>query len=157
MSIKNYRFLNFMTGYEKFRKLCIEKNVKPIDVSRETGVSTATLSSWKSGKYKPKQDKLDKIASFFGVSSNYFNENYKKAVVYRAVTKHPPKFIGDINIDGNMVKIISAHSGTGKSSFARNIVQLTNHERKVLEAYRKYEHKEAIDAILGIGGDKNDD
>jgi transcriptional regulator with XRE-family HTH domain len=41
--------------------------VKPGRVSRETGISTATLTSWKQGKYTPKQDKLQKIADFFGV------------------------------------------------------------------------------------------
>lgn len=65
---------------------------------------------------------------------------------------------GISSINSDEVNLISAHAGSGKSSFARNIVQLTNHERKVLEAYRKYEHKEAIDAILGVkGGDYDDD
>lgn len=54
--------------YENFQKLCEEKGVKPSTVSKETGISTATLTSWKQGKYTPKQDKLQKIADFFGVS-----------------------------------------------------------------------------------------
>ena len=51
--------------YENFRKLCELNNVKLGTVSRETGISTATLTSWKQGKYTPKQDKLQKIADFF--------------------------------------------------------------------------------------------
>lgn len=58
--------------YEKFAKLCELKNVRPGTVSKETGVSTATLTSWKQGKYTPKPDKLAKIAKFFGVSIDYF-------------------------------------------------------------------------------------
>lgn len=54
--------------YENFQKLCKEKGIKPSTVSKETGISTATLTSWKQGKYTPKQDKLQKIADFFGVS-----------------------------------------------------------------------------------------
>ena len=53
--------------YENFDQLCHANNVKPGRVSRETGISTATLTSWKQGKYTPKQDKLQKIADFFGV------------------------------------------------------------------------------------------
>lgn len=53
--------------YENFAKLCEESNIKPNKVSKETGISTATLTSWKQGKYTPKQDKLQKIADFFGV------------------------------------------------------------------------------------------
>ena len=61
-------------GYKAFEKLCIERGYKPAYVSKATGVSTATLSSWKSGKYKPKQDKIQKIADFFGVPSSVFND-----------------------------------------------------------------------------------
>lgn len=53
--------------YDNFAKLCEENGIKPGRVSRETGISTATLTSWKQGKYTPKQDKLQKIADYFGV------------------------------------------------------------------------------------------
>lgn len=53
--------------YEAFHKLCEQKGVKPARVSKETGISTATLTSWKQGKYTPKQDKLQKIADYFEV------------------------------------------------------------------------------------------
>ena len=58
-------------GYETFEKLCKKRGVKPADVSRATGIATATLTSWKKGAYSPKQDKLQKMADFFGVSVDY--------------------------------------------------------------------------------------
>lgn len=58
-------------GYEVFEMLCNKRGVKPFHVSKETGVSTATLSSWKTGRYIPKPDKLQKIADYFGVSVEY--------------------------------------------------------------------------------------
>lgn len=58
--------------YEKFAMLCMERNVTPADVSRGTGIATATLTNWKKGKYTPKIDKLQKIADYFGVSITYF-------------------------------------------------------------------------------------
>ena len=57
--------------YEIFAKLCEERNVKPSDVSKATGISTATLTSWKKGKYTPKLEKLQLIADYFGVSVDY--------------------------------------------------------------------------------------
>lgn len=57
--------------YENFEKLCILSNIKPNKVSKETGISTATLTSWKQGKYTPKQDKLQLIADYFKVSVDY--------------------------------------------------------------------------------------
>lgn len=53
--------------YENFAKLCEINEIKPGRVSKETGISTATLTSWKQGKYTPKQDKLQIIADYFGV------------------------------------------------------------------------------------------
>lgn len=58
-------------GYATFEKLCALNNVRPSDVSKSTGIATATLTSWKQGKYTPKPDKLQKIADFFGVSLEY--------------------------------------------------------------------------------------
>ena len=57
--------------YDTFAKLLKEKKLKPIDVSKATGISPATLSDWKTGKSKPKQDKLIKIADYFGVTVDY--------------------------------------------------------------------------------------
>ena len=57
--------------YEIFEKLCRERGITPSKVSKATGISTATLTSWKQGKYTPKQDKLGKIADFFGVTVDY--------------------------------------------------------------------------------------
>lgn len=57
--------------YENFEKLCKRDNVRPSDVSKKTGISTATFTSWKQGKYTPKQDKLQQIADFFNVSVDY--------------------------------------------------------------------------------------
>ena len=58
-------------GYDIFEMLCKEKGVKPIHVSRATGISTSTLSSWKTGKYTPKADKLSMIAAYFDVSLEF--------------------------------------------------------------------------------------
>lgn len=65
--------------YENFEKLCALNKVKPSHVSKATGISTATLTSWKQGKYTPKNDKLQKIADYFGVSIDYIVNGNEKA------------------------------------------------------------------------------
>lgn len=57
--------------YEIFEKLLTEHGITAYRVSKETGVTTATLTSWKQGKYTPKPEKLQKIADYFGVSLEY--------------------------------------------------------------------------------------
>jgi transcriptional regulator with XRE-family HTH domain len=64
-----------MSSYEKFRKICFEREVKPSDVSKATGISSATLSSWKKGIYSPKIDKISKIANFFHIDASYFDDD----------------------------------------------------------------------------------
>lgn len=58
-------------SYEVFAELMARKGVKPYDVSKATGIATATLSSWKLGKYVPKREKLQILADYFGVSLEY--------------------------------------------------------------------------------------
>lgn len=57
--------------YERYCALRASKNVKDADVSRNTGIPKSTFSDWKKGKSSPKQDKLKKIADYFGVSVEY--------------------------------------------------------------------------------------
>lgn len=61
-----------MDSYDLFDKLLKERGLKAADVSRGTGISTATLSEWKKRKYMPKADKLERIADFLGVPIAYF-------------------------------------------------------------------------------------
>ena len=60
--------------YEKFLKLLELHNLKPADVARATGIYTSTFSDWKSGRSKPKMEKLQKIADYFGVPVSYFTD-----------------------------------------------------------------------------------
>ena len=57
--------------YEIFELLCQKNGVTPYRVCKETGLTTATISNWKAGRYVPKADKMQKIADYFGVSIEY--------------------------------------------------------------------------------------
>ncbi len=58
--------------YEKYAHLRDSKGLRDADVSRETGVSSTTLSEWKAAKSQPKIEKLKLLADFFGVTIDYF-------------------------------------------------------------------------------------
>lgn len=64
-----------MDFYDLFDKALKERGLKPIDVSRATGISTGTLSQWKQRKYVPKADKIELIANFLNVPASYFYGN----------------------------------------------------------------------------------
>lgn len=57
--------------YEIFAKLLEERGVTAYKVSKATGIAGSTFSDWKNGRSTPKQDKLQKIADYFGVSVDF--------------------------------------------------------------------------------------
>lgn len=57
--------------YEIFLKLLDEKGVTAYKVGKETGIASSTFTDWKNGRSVPKQEKLQKIADYFGVSLEY--------------------------------------------------------------------------------------
>ena len=57
--------------YERFCELVKARNIKIIDISRATGISSTVFSEWKKGKSRPKTDKLQKIADYFNVTLEY--------------------------------------------------------------------------------------
>lgn len=65
--------------YEIFERLLNERGITAYKVAQETGVTTATLSSWKKGRYTPKREKLQKIADYFGVTVDYLMTGEEKA------------------------------------------------------------------------------
>ena len=57
--------------YEIFEELLKRKGITAHTVSKATGITSATFSSWKKGIYTPKQEKMQKIADYLGVSVSY--------------------------------------------------------------------------------------
>ena len=66
--------------YNKYATLRDKAGVTDYAVSKATGISTATLTNWKYGRYNPKLDKLNTLADYFGVSVEYFLSEEKEAV-----------------------------------------------------------------------------
>lgn len=66
--------------YQKYVELKNALNTTDYAVSKATGISTATLTNWKYGRYNPKVDKLKILADYFGVSIEYFLSEEKEAV-----------------------------------------------------------------------------
>lgn len=139
--------------YRIFEELCELKGVTPYRVCKETGLTTATISNWKAGRYTPKQDKLQKIADYFGVTIEYLMTG-KKDEVQSEVTL-TPKDERDItkDLDRIMNEIIKNEDGPlyyngepipeNKIFLLRNAIEVALEDAKIKnkETYRPYKYK----------------
>lgn len=57
--------------WERFEELRALKGVSAYEVAKACGFGASVLSSWKKGRYTPKDDKMRKIADYFGVPVEY--------------------------------------------------------------------------------------
>lgn len=58
--------------YAKYIELRDSKGLRDADVSKATNIPASTFTDWKTGKSKPKIEKLLKLAEFFGVPIETF-------------------------------------------------------------------------------------
>ena len=58
--------------YNKYVELLKKTGKTSYQVSKDTGIGQNTLSNWKTGRSKPKVEKLKILADYFGVDVRYF-------------------------------------------------------------------------------------
>lgn len=63
--------------YEKIKKLCKEKGTNISRLERELGFAKGSICKWK--KHIASFDRVEKVASYFGVSVDYFREDTEAA------------------------------------------------------------------------------
>ena len=63
--------------FDNLYKLCKQKNTTPNGMAKILNISSGSVTSWKNGTL-PKSDTLQKIASYFNVSTDYLLGNEPK-------------------------------------------------------------------------------
>lgn len=98
--------------YEIFVKLLEKYGLTAYKVSKATGIAGSTFSDWKNGRSNPKQDKLQKIADYFGVSLEYLMTGKEDAVKEKApeLTARDERDIAK-DLNNIMEKLTSGESG----------------------------------------------
>ena len=64
--------------YDVFAGLCEKHGIKPSKAAEECGINKSNVSNWKNNGYVPRGGALNKIASYFGVSTDYLLGNEQK-------------------------------------------------------------------------------
>lgn len=59
------------SAYERYCEIRNKLSYKDSDVAKGTSITKSTFSDWKAGRYTPKQEKMQKIADFLGITVDY--------------------------------------------------------------------------------------
>lgn len=113
-------------GYETFKEICDRKGIKVSDVVKNTGIAYATISSWKYGTYSPKYEKLQKIASYLGVSVADIME---PKVVWDGPSDAPSFTIGELQLL-EIYKQLSEEKQADMIKFGQFLLSRQAEERK---------------------------
>lgn len=57
--------------YDVYIELCKKIDKKPSVVAAELGINKSNVSNWKNNRYTPRGNTLQKIADYFGVTTDY--------------------------------------------------------------------------------------
>lgn len=66
------------SAYEHYCEIRDKCGLKDSDVAKGAGITKSTFSDWKAGRYTPKQDKMQKISDYLGVSVDYLMTGEEK-------------------------------------------------------------------------------
>lgn len=80
--------------YDRFKQLCDQKGVSCNKAALEIGLSNATPTKWKKTGATPVGETLDRIAAYFGVTTDYLLGKENK----KAPTKNGERKISDAEL-----------------------------------------------------------
>ena len=65
--------------------MCDEKGVKPSRAASDNGINRSNVTNWKNNGYTPRGEVLQKLADYFGVSTDYLlgNTKYRKVDLFK--------------------------------------------------------------------------
>ena len=94
--------------YDNFQKLLKERNLRPADITRKTGIGSNFLSEWKKGNSVPKIDKLYAIACALDVSLDELYTGKKQDLYLTQEEKDLLSLFRGLSADGKSQLILQA-------------------------------------------------
>lgn len=120
--------------YEIFEQLLQKSGITAYKLSMETGISQTIFSNWKSGRSIPKQDKLQKVAEFFGVTLDYLmgNESDENKENYYYLNEDTREVLQELKVNSKLKILFDASRKLEPSDidFVINMVERLKKEGK---------------------------
>ena len=114
--------------YDRFVGLCYMNDRKPTNVLKELGLSASALGRWKSGSV-PRSDALQKVADYFGVTTDYLLSGDVSATAYNSVGSISNSAV----VQGNHGQNITATNGAVPAPVEAS---LSEQEEELLRVFR---------------------
>ncbi|UFT98133.1 helix-turn-helix domain-containing protein [Radiobacillus kanasensis] len=116
-----------MTTFDIVKKLCEEQKISVVELEEKLGFSRNSLYSWK--RNKPSSDKLEKVADYFDVSTDYLLGRTDKKRYYDLTEKD------EQDIQKELEKILNNFSDSGfAAADGSSIDELDEEDRELLLA-----------------------
>lgn len=94
-----------MTPFDRVKKLADKQKITIVELEEKVGFSRNSLYSWK--KNNPSSEKLEKVADFFGVSTDYLLGREKPQIVEDDKLKVIASHIDDDVTEDDMQEILN--------------------------------------------------
>ena len=122
----------------RLKEIIALRNVKQIDIIESTGITKGALSSYISGRYEPKQDKIYILAKYFDVSPAWL-------MGYDVPMKSKPAAVSpSLSLDSEETRLINTYRSfnkTGKAKLMDYLADLDSSPRN---------HGEVLDSFTGL-------
>mgnify|MGYP004665946323 CR=1 FL=1 len=126
--------------FEIFNSLIQSKGLSAYRVAKDLGFSPVLFSDWKSGKSKPKYDKLQKIADYLGVSVDYLlGRDSNDTQSGKSPNEESDKKSAAIELTENESNLLTAYrqlNAEGKTRAEHSIFDLASNELYQLPQFR---------------------
>jgi len=119
--------------YEEYAKIRDEKNLSDAQVAKKAGIGRSTFSDWKSGRSKPKDEKMRKIAEALDI--DYFDF---VSIKHLSQTSPARKILTYTIKDKDLKKIIAIESEVENSLVDECIGKIRKMPEQTLEGLKNY-------------------
>ncbi|MBP3782521.1 MAG: helix-turn-helix domain-containing protein [Butyrivibrio sp.] len=130
----------------RLKEIIALKNVKQIDIIESTGITKGALSSYISGRYEPKQDKIYILAKYFDISPAWLM-GYDVPMQSKPAASAPSS---DLSLDPEETRLINTYRSfnkTGKAKLMDYLADLDSSPRnhgEVLDSYTDLTEKDNL-------------
>jgi transcriptional regulator with XRE-family HTH domain len=142
---KSYQGGDFL--YKRFATLLKKNKITAYKVSKDTGITQTTLSTWKKGRSTPKIDKLIKLANYFNVPLAYFLvAGEKEGELMMLEGNNEEKFIENENLLGKQLRTLRVDQGLQ----SRDIANLLEIAKSTYSGYENGKSKPDYETLIKL-------